>query len=170
MLKDILSISGKGGLFKFISQGRNGIIVESLSDHKRSSVNAAAKISSLEDISVFTEDEEISLEKVFKLISEREDGGPAISHKASNEELKSYFSEVLPEYDRSRVYVSDIKKIIQWYNTLQEMEMLRFEEADADDQNSSDEPTSAAQASSDKPASDKQDASDAQASSDKQKS
>ncbi len=132
MLKDILSISGKGGLYKYISQGRNGIIVESLHDKKRINATAAAKISSLEDISVFTEDGEVSLEELFKRIKDKENSGPAISHKASNDELKKYFAEILPEYDRERVYVSDIKKIINWYNILQGLEMLVFSEKDDD--------------------------------------
>ena len=142
MLKDILSISGKGGLYKYISQGRNGIIVESLHDKKRINATATAKISSLEDISVFTEDGEVSLEELFKKIKEKENGGPAISHKASNDELKKYFAEILPEYDRERVYVSDIKKIISWYNILQGLEMLDFSEEDdnAEQVDSTEEP------------------------------
>jgi len=128
MLKDILSISGHSGLFKFISQGRHGIIVESLENKKRMNASATAKISALEDIAIFTDTEDIALKDVFKAIYEKEDGGKAISHKSSADELKSYFEEILPDYDRDRVYVSDIKKVIQWYNQLHKLEMLNFEE------------------------------------------
>jgi len=128
MLKDILSISGYGGLFKFISQGRTGIIVESLEDQRRMNASASAKISALEDIAIFTDTEDLPLKDVFKAIFEKEDGGEAISHKSSANELKDYFAEVLPDYDRDRVYVSDIKKVINWYNLLHKFEMLNFDE------------------------------------------
>ena len=128
MLKDILSISGYGGLFKYISQGRNGIIVESLEDGKRMNASASAKISALEDIAIFTETEDLPLKDVFKAISEKENGGVAIAHKSSADELKNYFAEVIPDYDRDRVYVSDIKKVVNWYNILHKFEMLNFDE------------------------------------------
>ncbi len=133
MLKDILSISGYGGLFKFISQGRTGIIVESLEDKKRMNASATAKISALEDIAIFTDTEDIPLKDVFKAISEKEDGGEAISHKSSANELKTYFEEVLPDYDRDRVYVSDIKKVLNWYNALHKFGMLNFDEEEKDE-------------------------------------
>ncbi|MFW5886393.1 MAG: DUF5606 domain-containing protein [Bacteroidota bacterium] len=134
MLKDILSISGQGGLFKYISQGRNGIIVESLVDNKRIFVPATAKISSLEDIAVFTEGEEVPLEIVLKKIKEKQEEKPAPGPKSSNNELKSFFEEVLPEYDKDRVYVSDIKKIVNWYNILLELNLLNFEEEKKEEQ------------------------------------
>jgi hypothetical protein len=125
MLKDILSISGKPGLFKFVSQGRNGIIVESLADKKRLHAHATARVSSLEDITVFTEEGELALAKVMKKIKENEEGNKALNaKKASADELKAYFEEILPEYDKERVYVSDIKKIISWYNILHEHDLL----------------------------------------------
>jgi hypothetical protein len=123
-LKDILAISGHGGLFKFISQGRNGIIVESFLDGKRMNAPGTAKISSLEDIAIFTEDEDVPLAKVLRTIREKEQGGPALNHKASNAELKTYFEGILPDYDRERVYVSDIKKLVSWYNILSENNLL----------------------------------------------
>ena len=134
-LKDILSISGEGGLFKFIAQGKNSIIVEHLETKKRSAAHGTAKVSSLEDIAIFTDAEEVPLSEVFDKIFEKEDGGAAIDHKASSNELKDYFAEVLPEYDRDRVYVSDIKKLLNWYNTLQKLEMLipGSDEEEADD-------------------------------------
>lgn len=128
MLKDILSISGFGGLYKFISQGRTGIIVESFEDKKRMNASATVKISALEDIAIFTDTEDLPLKDVFKAISEKENGGEAISHKSSADELKNYFAEVLPDYDRDRVYVSDIKKVVNWYNLLLKFEMLNFDE------------------------------------------
>lgn len=128
MLKDILSISGYGGLYKFISQGRNGIIVESLEDQKRMNANANAKISALEDIAIFTDIEDMPLKDVFKAVFDKENGGASINHKSSANELKKYFEEVLPDYDRDRVYVSDIKKVVNWYNILHKFEMLNFDE------------------------------------------
>jgi len=130
MLKDILSISGYGGLFKFISQGRVGIIVESLEDQKRMNANANAKISALEDIAIFTDIEDKPLKDVFKAIFDKENGEVSINHKSSADELKKYFETVLPDYDRDRVYVSDIKKVINWYNILHKFEMLNFDEVE----------------------------------------
>lgn len=124
VLKDILSISGQPGLFKFIAQGKNAIVVEHLETKKRSSAFGSAKVSSLEEISVFTENEDMPLGKVFDLIFEKEDGGPAIDHKSEPEKLKTWFETVVPEYDRERVYNSDIKKIVQWYNILHSLNLL----------------------------------------------
>ncbi len=124
VLKDILSISGQPGLFKFIAQGKNAIVVEHLEKKKRSSVFGSAKVSSLEEISVFTENEDMQLGKVFDLIYEKENGGPAINFKSEPDKLKTYFETVVPEYDRDRVYNSDIKKIIQWYNILHSLNLL----------------------------------------------
>ncbi len=128
MLKGILAVSGQGGLFKIVSQAKNSIIVESLIDGKRMPAYATSRISALEDISIFTEDGDVKLYDVFKNISEKEDGGQAISHKASSNDLKNYFEEILPDYDKDRVYVSDMKKVIQWYNLLQEKDVLNFSE------------------------------------------
>ncbi len=131
MLKGILAVSGQGGLFKIVSQAKNSIIVESLVDGKRMPAYATSRISALEDISIFTEDGDVKLYDVFKNISDKENGAKTISHKVSANELKSYFAEILPDYDQDRVYVSDMKKVIQWYNLLQEKEMLDFTEAEA---------------------------------------
>ncbi len=87
-----------------------------------------AKISTLEDIAIFTETEDVPLKDILQKISEKEDGGPAIDHKAPADKLKVYFGEILPDYDRERVYVSDIKKILLWYNILQKNELLDFSE------------------------------------------
>jgi hypothetical protein len=130
-LKDILSISGEHGLFKFIAQGRNAIIVEHLETKKRKTAFASAKVSSLEDISIFTEKEDLPLSKVFDLIFELEKGGPAIDAKSEGNELKEYFEKIVPDYDKEKVYVSDMKKVIIWYNTLQNLGMLIKEEPES---------------------------------------
>jgi len=131
VLKDLMAIAGSPGLYKFIAQGKNAVIVENLETGKRTSAHGAAKISSLEDIAVFTETEEIPLSEVFDKIFEKEKGAASINHKSSPEELKNYFGELLPGYDRERVYVSDIKKIVQWYNILHSLEMLIKEDTDS---------------------------------------
>jgi len=140
-LKDILAISGKGGLFKFIAQARNGIVVESLEDQKRHVAPATARVSSLEDIAIFTIDEEVPLADIFFMIHEKSDGKETLSHKAAVEELKSQFKELVPEYDEERVYVSDIKKVFQWYNQLYKHELLEVidkeEEKEEDQKDSS---------------------------------
>ncbi len=128
MLKGILAISGQAGLFKMVSQAKNSIIVESLADGKRMPAYATSRISALEDISIFTEEEDVKLLEVFNKIYDKEQGQAAISHKASSNDLKKYFEEVLPDYDRDRVYVSDIKKVIMWYNLLLEKDVFTFGE------------------------------------------
>jgi hypothetical protein len=127
-LKDILAISGKSGLFKFVSQGRNGIIVESFEDQKRTVVHSSAKVSALEDIAIFTDSEEVPLAEVFKKLFEKEAGKPTISHKASPDELKSLIESILPNYDKERVYVSDMKKLVHWYNQLLALNLINLEE------------------------------------------
>lgn len=128
MLKGILAISGQSGLFKLIAESKNNIIVESLETGKRMPAYSTTKISALEDIAIYTETDDVPLKDVFKAINEKEDGGKAISHKSSGKELKNYFEEVLSDYDRDRVYVSDIKKVILWYNILHDKSLLDFSE------------------------------------------
>lgn len=130
MLKGILSISGQSGLYKLVAESKNNIIVESLDTKKRIPVYSTAKVSALEDIAIYTETSDVPLKEIFKSISDKEEGGSALSHKSSGKELKVYFEEVVPEYDKDRVYVSDIKKVLLWYNTLQEKEMLDFTETE----------------------------------------
>ncbi len=127
MLKGILSISGHPGLFKMIAEAKNSIIVESLLNGKRMPAYSTSKISSLEDIAIFTETAEVPFKDVLKSIVEKEENG-AIEKIPSGNELKAYFGEILPEYDRDRVYTSDMKKILQWYNILQKNDLLNFEE------------------------------------------
>jgi len=127
-LKEIMSVSGHSGLFKFVSQGRNGIIVESFSDKKRMFVNATQKVSSLGDIAIFTDGDEMPLKDVFKKIHESNPGVQAPDPKSSPEELRNFMEKVMPEYDRNRVYISDIKKLVSWYNSLLALNLLSFEE------------------------------------------
>lgn len=128
VLKDILAISGQPGLFRFIAQGKNAIIVEHLETKKRSSASGTAKVSSLEDIAIFSTTEDAPLGKVFDLIFEKENGGPALDSKADNNLVKKWFEEVLPDYSRDKVYVSDIRKVIAWYNILHKLDLLIKEE------------------------------------------
>jgi|LGOV01.1.fsa_nt_gb hypothetical protein len=118
-LEGIISISGKGGLYKLISQSRGGFIVEALADGKRFPVQSTNNVSSLSDIAMYTYEEEIPLSEVFTNIAKKENEGPSLSHKESAKKLKEYFGTVLPDFDEDRVYSSDIKKVFQWYNILQ---------------------------------------------------
>jgi len=126
--KDILAISGYGGLYRFISQGRNGVIVEGLTDKKRMNAAASARISALEDIAIYTEDKEIPLKEIFRRIFRKENGGQAIDPKSANDNLKNYFEQIVPDFDRDKVYVSDMKKVFTWYNTLLAENMIGLEE------------------------------------------
>lgn len=130
ILKDILAISGEPGLFRFVAQGKNAIIIEHLETKKRSTAYGSAKVSSLEDIAIFTDKEDLPLGKVFDLIFERENGGATIDSKSDSGKLKKWFEEILPDYSREKVYVSDIKKVAQWYNILHNLNLLLKEEAD----------------------------------------
>lgn len=132
VLKDILAISGEPGLFRFIAQGKNSIIVEHLETKKRSSAHGSAKVSSLEDIAIFTEKEDVPLGKVFDLIFEKTNGEAAIDSKVDGSKLKSWFESILPDYSRDKVYVSDMKKVALWYNILHKLNMLIKEEPEAD--------------------------------------
>jgi len=132
VLKDLLAIAGSPGLYKFIAEGKNAVIVEHLETGKRTSAHGASRVSSLEDIAVFTDTEEVPLAEVFDKIYEKENGAASINHKSSPEDLKTYFNELIPSYDRERVYVSDMKKIIQWYNILHSLDMLVKEQKDSE--------------------------------------
>jgi len=124
-LSKIMSISGKSGLFKIISQARGGIIVESLSDGKKMPVFASHRSSVLEDISMFTYTEDIPLKNVLWNIFQKEDGKEvSIDLKADGSALYDYFESVLPEFDKDRVYPSDIKKVLAWYNQLLQHDLI----------------------------------------------
>jgi hypothetical protein len=114
----IISVAGKPGLFQAVSQTKTGFIVESLSDNKRFPIPSTNNVSLLENIAIYTYEEEIPLLTVFKSMYEKSEGKEAISHKESGKKLTAYFSEVLPDYDDERVYTSNIKKVIQWFNLL----------------------------------------------------
>lgn len=145
VLKDIMAISGQPGLYRFIAQGKNAIIVEHLETKKRSSAFSSARVSSLEEISVFTEEEDMPLSKVFDLIFEKGNSGPAIDYKSDPEKLKSWFESILPSYNKEKVYVSDIKKIAQWYNILKDQDLHIKEEPVASEDVSTAENTSMAE-------------------------
>ena len=125
-LSKILSIAGKNGLFKVITQGKNAVIVESLVDGKRIPAFGNEKISSLEEISVFTNDEDRPLKDVFRAFYEKLEAKPALVLKSDNATLKKFFLTMVPEYDQDRVYVSDMKKMVSWYNLLLEHNLLDF--------------------------------------------
>ncbi len=135
MLKTILSISGKPGLYKLISQGKNMLIVESLADKKRCPAYGNEKIISLGDIAMYTDADEVPLKDVLLAMKQKENGAAVALDvkKASAKELQAYLAEVLPNFDRDRVYVSDIKKLISWYNLLVASGMTDFEDAAAEE-------------------------------------
>jgi len=124
-LDKILAISGKPGLFEIVTQTRTGAVVQSLVDKKRITVGAHSNISILSEIAIYTLTEEVPLRDVLKKVMDKENGQPtSISHKDGKDALEEYFFEVLPDYDEDRVYASDIKKVIQWYNLLQSNNLL----------------------------------------------
>lgn len=117
-LEGILSISGKPGLYKLVSQTKNTLIVEGLTDSKRFPLYASHQVSALEDMAIYTYDDSVALSDVFSAIAKKENGGLTISHKLSKKELFDWLREVLSDFDENRVYQSDIKKLVQWYNAL----------------------------------------------------
>ncbi|MDY6326585.1 MAG: DUF5606 domain-containing protein [Bacteroidales bacterium] len=126
-LSKILSITGKNGLFKFISKTPNSFIVEGLEDGKRFPAFSSDGVASLDNIAIFTDTDEIPLTKVFQNIFQKE-GGKSIDVPKDNGAIKSYFAEILPEYDRDRVYVSNMKKVFHWYNILVSHNLVDMEE------------------------------------------
>lgn len=127
-LKEILAISGKPGLYKLVAQSKNGVIVEALTDQKRFPISAQSNVSALADIAIYTYEGEKPLKEILKNIYDKENGGQCVSHKESKEAIYTYFSDVVEGFDDDRVYISDMKKVFQWYNTLQSFDMLSFEE------------------------------------------
>lgn len=139
-LKDILAISGMSGLYRFISQGRNGVIIEGLIDKKRMNASASARVSALEDIAIYTDEKELPLKEVLRRIFQKENGAPAaIDPKASNDQLKKYFAEIVPDFDREKVYTSDIKKVLTWYNILLSQNLIDLVE-DPKEEEATEEP------------------------------
>jgi len=130
MLKGILSIAGQGGLFKLISQGNNSIIVESLVDGKRMPAHGTSRVSALEDISMYTEDGDVKLSYVFACIYEFAKGEKCIDvKKASAADIKEYMGNVLPNWDKEHIYMSDLKRLFTWYNLLLEKGVITAENA-----------------------------------------
>lgn len=118
-LEKIISISGKPGLFKLVSQLKNGFIVENITTKKKASISNSSQVSLLDNIAMFTFDKEVPLFDVLENVARKEDYKPTMSHKSTDAELRDFMKEVLPDYDQERVYVSDIKKLAQWYNLLE---------------------------------------------------
>jgi hypothetical protein len=135
-LEKILSISGKPGLYQLKTQTRTGLLAESIVDGKKISVNARQNVSLLSEIAIYTMTEELPLREVFSKISKKENGGEAISHKSSKDELEEYFFDVLPDYDEDRVYPGDIKKVLQWYNLLTKNGITDFSEKPTEEETS----------------------------------
>jgi hypothetical protein len=128
-LSKILAISGKPGLFRMLSQTKTGFIVESLTDGKRFPVFTHERVSSLEEISIFsTLDEDIHLRDIFKKIFDKTGGKETPDPKTEPEELKKFFAEAVPDHDQERVHVSDIRKVLTWFNLLLEKGLMTFEE------------------------------------------
>ena len=125
-LSKILAISGQSGLYLYVSQARNGAIVEALADKKRTSVGMTNKITSLADISIYTDDEEVKLQQVFLNMKDVLGENDAPSAKSDPNELKALFEKALPTYDRDRFYVSHMKKVVEWYNALKKYATLDF--------------------------------------------
>jgi hypothetical protein len=127
-VEKILSISGKPGLYALKVQTRTGFVAESLLDGKKSTVGMKSNVSLLSEISLYTYTEEKPLADVLRAIAVKENEGPAISHKEDNDTLIAYFETVVPDYDKDRVYASDIKKVLNWYNILQAKGLVSKEE------------------------------------------
>lgn len=123
-LSKILSVTGKGGLFKLLSHNKTSFIVESLTDGKRFPVFPNDGVATLDNISIFTEDDDVSLQSVLLSIYKKENGAQSTVNVSDNNALKAYFAEILPNYDRERVYVSNMKKVILWYNQLVEKQLI----------------------------------------------
>ena len=131
-LSKILAVSGQSGLYLYIAQTRSGAVVESLADKKRSSVSVTSKITSMADISIYTDDEEVKLQQVFENMKQVLGDADAPSAKSKPEELKALFEKALPTYDRDRFYVSHMKKVVEWYNALKNYASLDFVDLDAE--------------------------------------
>ena len=127
-LTKILSVTGRPGLFKVVAQAKNGLIVESIIDKKRMPIHSSQKVSTLADITMFTTEEDVKLKEVLKKLHLYTKGEPTISPNEDDKKLLGYFEKVLPEFDKERVYASDIRKLFKWYNLLLSNEMINFDE------------------------------------------
>ncbi len=125
-LTDIITISGKSGLYIIIGQTKNNVIVESIADGKRFPTFSSNRISALKDISIYTNDGEASLSKIYRTIHEKENGKACISHNDPTDKIYTYFEDLVPDYDKDQVYTSDVKKLFQWYNILHKAGKLKL--------------------------------------------
>ena len=126
---EILSISGLPGLYKLVSHNKNGIFVESIENGNKKFISSLnSKVVSLDNVSIYTNEDSIEMKEVFKRMTDQAEKQPVVDPKASNDELKNYFETIIPEYDEERVYTSDMKKVIKWYNLLKAKDLLSFEE------------------------------------------
>ena len=132
-LEGIINISGKPGLYKVISQGNNPVIVESLIDGKKTPLHSNAQANMLEEIGIYTNDDTKPLADIFDNIAQKENCKQTINHKSPSSELLAYFIEILPDYDEERVYISDIKKVIQWYNAMQKHGLIKLPKAEKEE-------------------------------------
>ena len=132
-LRKVLSISGQSGLYMYVSQANQGAIVEALSTKKRTCCPMSARMTSLADIAIYTDEEEVRLQEVLEKMHAHLGENDAPSHKSKPEELKALFEAVLPDYDRDRFYVSHMKKVVEWYNILKNHASLDFENLDAEE-------------------------------------
>jgi hypothetical protein len=138
-LSKILAIAGKPGLYKMLAQTKNGLVVEGIPEGKKFTAFSHERISTLEEISIYTEGEDMPLKEVLKAIYDKVEGAEALSHKSSGEELKSFFEDAVPNYDKENVYVSDIKKVINWYNSLHKLDLLDFTEEEEKEEETADD-------------------------------
>ena len=125
-LEGIINVAGKPGLYKVVSQGNNTVIAESLADGKKTPLFSHNQSNMLEEIGIYTYDDTIPLSEIFDAIAIKENLGKALSHKSSTNQLTDYFREILADYDEERVYISDIKKVIQWYNAMQQYGLIKL--------------------------------------------
>lgn len=129
-LEGIIAITGKSGLFKVISKGNNALIVEDLVNKKRIPITTRYQANTLNEIGIYTFEDTKPLTEIFDIIAKKEKAKQTVSHKIEKEDLIKYFKEIVPNYDVERVYISDIKKVIQWYNTMQTAGLIELPKSD----------------------------------------
>ena len=129
-LEGIITVAGKPGLYKVVSEGNNTVIVESFTDRKKTPLYSHNQANMLEEIGIYTYDDTKPLSEIFDDIAKKEKGEQSLSHKSSTNQLTAYFREILTDYDEERVYISDIKKVIQWYNAMQAFGLIEIPKAE----------------------------------------
>ena len=132
-LENIISVSGKPGLFKVVSKKKNGLVVETIPDGKKVNIFAIDKVSALEDISIYTYEDDVPLVEVYAKLIEIEDGKESVSHKEDSKVLQEKMEQILPDFDKDRVYTSDLKKLFQWYNLLVKAGLLVVDPSENDE-------------------------------------